>query len=315
MRSALAVPPGPVNLAGYDPDARPLDPSRVADKAAVKGAGKATGKGAGKGAGKGKAKAAPKPSKKDSDPGTALASDVEYLSGLQERFWAEAAAGSRRNILLVLQGIDTAGKGGVTEHVVGSFGAIGVQYTAFKRPTPEEAAHHFLWRIRKRLPEPGVIGVFDRSHYEDVLVPRVHATVPEQEWRRRYDEINAFEAALVESGTTIVKCFLHISYDIQRERLLARLDNPDKLWKFQESDLAERARWVDYQAAYEGMLEHCSTAAAPWYVVPSDSKKYRNWAVAELLRETLEELDPRYPEGLFDAKAIKSFKARLAPPN
>jgi PPK2 family polyphosphate:nucleotide phosphotransferase len=276
MRAALAVPPGPVNLAGYEPDARPLTPS---------GGKKA-----------------------------ALHTDVGHLSNLQERLWAEAAEGGTRSVLLVLQGIDTAGKGGVTEHVVGSFGPIGVRYTAFKRPTPEELAHHFLWRIRKQLPPAGVIGVFDRSHYEDVLVPRVHETVPEQEWQQRYDEINAFEAEVVAGGTTIIKCFLHISYATQRARLRARLDDPHKNWKFNEGDLDERAHWLDYQAAYEGMLERCSTTTAPWYVVPSDSKKYRNWAVAELLRETLEELDPQYPEPI-DATQVKAFKTRLRPPN
>ena len=143
---------------------------------------------------------------------------------MQERLWAESTAGGTRSVLLVLQGIDTAGKGGVTEHVVGTFGPIGVQYTAFKKPTPEEAAHHFLWRIRNRLPPPGVIGVFDRSHYEDVLVPRVHKLIPEAEWRARYGEINEFEADIAAAGTTLIKCFLHISYDTQRERLLARLD-------------------------------------------------------------------------------------------
>jgi PPK2 family polyphosphate:nucleotide phosphotransferase len=276
MRAALAVSGGPVNLAGYDPDRRPLVPK------SKKG----------------------KPAK--------LETDSASLVDLQQRLWAEAAGGSRRRVLLVLQGIDTAGKGGVTEHVVGVCGPIGVQYTAFKRPTAEEAAHHFLWRVRKRLPPPGVIGVFDRSHYEDVLVPRVHGTISEAEWRRRYEEINAFEADLVADGTTVLKCFLNVSYDTQRERLLARLDDPQKRWKFNEADLVERARWVDYQAAYEGMLEHCSTAAAPWYIVPADSKKYRNWAVAQILLETLAELDPHYPEEHLDVPALK---ARLQPPN
>src|SRR6266496_1121179 len=190
------------------------------------------------------------------------------LAGLQERLWAEG----RRSVLLLLQGIDTAGKGGVVTHVVGLLGPAGVKVTAFKKPTPEEMAHHFLWRIRKALPGPGIVGVFDRSHYEDVLVPRVHETVPETEWRRRYEEINAFEAGLVAAGTAVVKCFLHLSYAEQRERLLARLDDPSKHWKFHESDIDERAYWSDYQAAYAGMLEHCSTESAPWYVVPTDRK-------------------------------------------
>jgi PPK2 family polyphosphate:nucleotide phosphotransferase len=276
IRAVLAVAGGQVNLAGYDPDAQPLVP---------------------------RAKKGKRPK---------LVTDEGHLSDLQARLWAEAAAGSRRSVLLVLQGIDTSGKGGVTEHVVGVCGPIGVQYTAFKKPTAEEAAHHFLWRIRRHLPPPGVIGVFDRSHYEDVLVPRVHETVPEAEWRRRYDEINAFESELVTGGTTVVKCFLHISYDVQRERLLARLDNPYKHWKFSEADLVERGRWIEYQAAYEGMLQHCSTDAAPWHIVPSNDKKYRNWAIAEILRETLEDLDPQYPELTLD---VPELKARLQPPN
>jgi PPK2 family polyphosphate:nucleotide phosphotransferase len=208
--------------------------------------------------------------------------------------------------------MDTSGKGGVAEHVVGAVGPIGVQYTAFKAPTPAERAHDFLWRIRPRLPAPGVIGVFDRSHYEDAIVPRVHGTVPQQEWESRYDTINDFEAELVAGGTTIVKVMLHVGFDRQRDRLLARLDNPDKHWKFNESDLEERARWSDYQSAFSDMLEKCNTDFAPWYVVPSDSKKYRNWAVGELLRETLVDLDPQYPHPELDVPALK---ARLQPPH
>jgi PPK2 family polyphosphate:nucleotide phosphotransferase len=273
VRQALAVPPGPVVLAGYD--------------TAV-------------------AKHAPNPKK------AKRGAVDKKLRGLQERLWAESTAGGSRSVLLVLQGIDTAGKGGVTEHVVGTFGPIGVQYTAFKKPTPDEATHDFLWRIRKRLPAPGVIGVFDRSHYEDVLVPRVHELMPESAWRARYLEINEFEADIAAAGTTLLKCFLHISYDTQRERLLARLDKVDKHWKFKEADLDERARWADYAAAFEDMVENCNTPTAPWYVVPSDSKKYRNWAVGELLRETLEDLDPHYPEPDLD---VESLRARLQPPN
>ncbi len=271
VREALRVRPGTVNLAGYDSAATPAAPGKK-DKTEKAGAAVAAG-----------------------------------LAGLQERLWAEGS----RSVLLVLQGIDTAGKGGVVSHVVGLLGPEGVVCTAFKRPTPEELAHHFLWRIRKRLPQPGIIGVFDRSHYEDVLVPRVHETVPEAEWRRRYTEINDFEADLTARGTTVIKCFLHISYSTQRERLLARLDDPTKLWKFHESDIDERAYWSDYQAAYTGMLQNCSTDAAPWYVIPSDHKWYRNWAVGQILDETLTELDPQYPEPALD---IPRLKARLQPP-
>jgi polyphosphate kinase 2 (PPK2 family) len=169
-----------------------------------------------------------------------------------------------------------------------------------------------MWRIRKRLPPPGVIGVFDRSHYEDVLVVRVHELVPESVWEARYDIINEFETELVANGTTVLKCFLNLSYDTQRKRLLARLDNPDKHWKFNEADLEERARWDDYQVAFSAMLERCNTPHAPWYVVPSDDKKYRNWAVGELLFETLQELDPQFPRPPLDVPALK---ARLAPPH
>lgn len=229
------------------------------------------------------------------------------LPSLQERLFAEGT----RSVLLVLQGIDTAGKGGVVDHVVGLLGPEGVVTTAFKRPTAEELAHHFLWRIRKRLPSPGIISVFDRSHYEDVVVTRVHETIPEVEWRRRYEEINAFEADLVAGGTTVVKCFLHISYAAQRERLLARLEDPTKRWKFQEDDIDERAYWSDYQAAFSGMLQNCSTDDAPWYVVPSDTKWYRNWAIARIMNETLRELDPRYPQPDLD---LDRLRRRLQPP-
>ncbi|WP_375388684.1 PPK2 family polyphosphate kinase, partial [uncultured Amnibacterium sp.] len=225
--------------------------------------------------------------------GKAMARAAEVLSDLQDRLWAESTQGGTRRVLLVLQGMDTAGKGGVVTHAVGVFGPIGIEYTAFKKPTEEELAHDFLWRIRKRLPRPGMIGVFDRSHYEDVLVVRVHQLVPQSEWETRYDTINAFEQELADGGTTVLKVFLNVSYDMQRERLLARLDRPDKHWKFNEGDIDERARWDDYQAAYGAVLERTSTDVAPWYVVPADHKSYRNWAVAQLLRETLEELDPQ----------------------
>lgn len=238
--------------------------------------------------------------------------DLAEMRSLQERLWAESTAGGQRRVLLVLQGMDTAGKGGVVKHAVGAFGPIGVEYSAFKRPTEEELAHDFLWRIRKRLPGPGMIGVFDRSHYEDVLVARVHGLVPAAEWEARYDAINAFEEELTDGGTTVLKVFLHVSFDRQRERLLRRLDRPDKHWKFNTADVDERARWDEYQVAYDAALERCSTASAPWYAVPADHKRYRNWAVAELLRETLAELDPRYPRPDLDVDALR---ARLAPPH
>jgi PPK2 family polyphosphate:nucleotide phosphotransferase len=238
--------------------------------------------------------------------------DLAEMADLQERLWAESTGGGQRRVLLVLQGMDTAGKGGVVTHAVGVFGPIGIEYTAFKKPTEEELEHDFLWRIRKRLPRPGMIGVFDRSHYEDVLVARVHGLVPQQEWEARYDTINAFEQELVDGGTTVLKVFLHVSFGVQRERLLRRLARPDKHWKFNPADIDERARWDEYQAAYDSVLERCSTEAAPWYVVPADRKTYRNWAVAELLRETLAELDPKYPQPDLD---VETLRARLAPPH
>jgi PPK2 family polyphosphate:nucleotide phosphotransferase len=241
-----------------------------------------------------------------------LKTDAKAIAGLQERLWAESTAGGKRSLLVVLQGIDTSGKGGTTEHVIGACGPIGVQYTPFKPPTKAELRHDFLWRIRKQVPPPGVIGIFDRSHYEDVLIVRVHDLVPLDVWEPRYDQINAFERDLVAHGTTVLKCFLHISYDTQRERLLARLDRPKKRWKFHESDLDERRLWPAYQDAFQAMLQRCDTADAPWYVVPSDSKKYRNWAVAALVRETLESLDPHYPNVTL---AVPALRERLEPPN
>jgi PPK2 family polyphosphate:nucleotide phosphotransferase len=215
-------------------------------------------------------------------------------------------------VLLVLQGMDTSGKGGVVEHVIGLVNPQGAHIASFKKPTPEELRHHFLWRVRRALPPSGTIGIFDRSHYEDVLVVRVHELLPAEVVERRYAEINRFEAQLVADGVAVVKCFLNVSYDEQRERLLARLDDPSKHWKFNEGDLAERARWAEYQEAYRLVLERCSTPEAPWYAVPADRKWYRNWAVAQLLHETLAELDPRYPTPELDLPALKK---RLAPPN
>jgi PPK2 family polyphosphate:nucleotide phosphotransferase len=237
-----------------------------------------------------------------------LAADQPTLFDLQDRLFAEGT----RSVLLVLQGMDTSGKGGTLEHVVGAMGPQGCRITSFKAPTPEELRHHYLWRIRRALPPPGLVGVFDRSHYEEVLVVRVHDLVPEAVWSKRYDELNRFEAGVAASGTTIVKAMLHISYDEQRERLLARLDDPDKHWKFRERDIDERGRWDDYQAAYEDALTRCSTEAAPWYVVPADHKWYRNWAISRILVETLEEMDPRYPRPELD---VPGLRARLRPPN
>ncbi|MET9507867.1 PPK2 family polyphosphate kinase [Streptomyces flavidovirens] len=224
----------------------------------------------------------------------------ERLAGLQERLYAASTAGDRRRLLLVLQGMDTSGKGGTVKHVIGLFNPSGCRIKAFKAPTAEERNHPFLWRIMKELPRPGEIGIFDRSQYEDVLIARVRELVPREEIGRRYGQINRFEKTLAEDGVTVVKVFLHLSYEEQRRRLLKRLDNPDKHWKFTTVDIDERALWPAYQEAYELALERCSTEAAPWFVVPADRKWYRNWAVSKLLLEHLEALDPRYPRADFD---------------
>lgn len=228
---------------------------------------------------------------------TALAGPV---SDLQERLFAEATAGGRRRVLLVIQGMDTAGKGGVMRHVVGNVDPQGVAITAFKAPTKEELEHSFLWRIRKALPAPGQIGVFDRSHYEDVLVTRVHGLVPSTQWSRRYTQINTFEEEVAGAGTTIIKVMLHISKDEQKERLAERLDRPDKHWKFSPADIDERAHWEEYQEAYRVAIDRCSTDVAPWYVVPADRKWYARLAVMNLLKEHLEDLDLQWPAADFD---------------
>ncbi|WP_030338726.1 PPK2 family polyphosphate kinase [Streptomyces sp. NRRL S-1022] len=223
-----------------------------------------------------------------------------HLAGLQERLWAAGTQGDRRRVLLVLQGMDTSGKGGTVKHVIGGLDPSGCRVRAFKAPTEEERRHDFLWRVRQALPGPGEIGIFDRSHYEDVLIARVRHLARPAEIGSRYGLINDFERTLAEEGVTLVKCFLHLSYDEQRRRLLRRLDRPDKHWKFDPDDIGERAVWPAYQEAYELALERCAAPYAPWYVVPADRKWYRNWAVGRLLLEHLRELDPRYPEADFD---------------
>ena len=238
----------------------------------------------------------------------ALAALGPRLSDLQERLHANGVRGSTRRLLLVLQGLDTSGKGGVVRHVVGQVDPQGCEITAFKAPTREELAHDFLWRIRRRLPGPGKLGVFDRSHYEDVLAVRVHNVVPRQTWSRRYAAINRFEAGLVDDDIRVVKVFLHISKEEQRQRLLARLDNPAKHWKFNPRDVDERAFWADYQEAYAAALERCNSDVAPWYRVPADRKWYRDWAVASLLLEHLEDMKLDWPKADFD---VEEQRARL----
>lgn len=221
-----------------------------------------------------------------------LAAGLARLTDLQDRLWAEA----RHPVLVVLQGIDTAGKGGTLKHVMGAFQPAGCTVTSFKVPSAVELAHDYLWRVHQRTPGKGEIAIFDRSHYEDVLIVRVRGFAPKPVWSRRYDHINDWERMLADEGTTIVKFFLWISKDEQRERLQARLDEPDKRWKFRLGDLEERKRWDEYVAAYEDALARCSTAQAPWYVIPANRKWFRNLAVAEILADTLDALNPRYPD-------------------
>jgi PPK2 family polyphosphate:nucleotide phosphotransferase len=234
----------------------------------------------------------------------ALLARGDGLSDLQERLYAEGIAdvGHGRAVLLVLQGMDTSGKGGTLKHTVGLVDPQGLRITSFKKPTEEELKHDFLWRIRKALPGKGMIGVFDRSHYEDVLIVRVHQLVDADEVERRYDAINAFEAECVGAGITIVKCMLHISPETQKERLLARLANPTKFWKFNPTDVDERAHWAAYREAYEIALERTNTEVAPWYVIPSDHKWYRNLAIGALLHETLANMNPQWPAADFDVE-------------
>lgn len=222
---------------------------------------------------------------------------------LQERFYAW----DKRSLLIVLQAMDTGGKDGAIEHVMHGANPQGVEVTSFKVPTPEELAHDYLWRVHKAVPARRMIGIFNRSHYEDVLVVRVHNIVPEAVWSRRYEQINEFEQLLTENGTVILKFYLHITKDEQARRLQARLDDPDKRWKFSKGDLKERLLWDDYQAAYTAALSKCSTAEAPWYVIPANHKWYRNYVIANILVETLKNLNPQFPEseeGLDDVVVV-----------
>jgi PPK2 family polyphosphate:nucleotide phosphotransferase len=205
--------------------------------------------------------------------------------------WAEAS----QSLLVVLQALDAGGKDGTISHVFQGVNPQGARVTAFKAPTSVELAHDFLWRAHQAVPAKGEIGIFNRSHYEDVLVVRVRGLVPESVWRPRYEAINAFERQLTESGTTIVKLWLHISLDEQRERLLDRAERPDKRWKFRAEDLVERQHWDAYQVAANEMLARTSTEWAPWYVLPANHKWYRNWAVSEILIDALQAMDPHYP--------------------
>ncbi len=225
------------------------------------------------------------------------------LDELQERLYAMGTRGDRRRLLVIVQGMDTAGKGGVMRHVFGTMDPQGVQIAAFKAPTAEERKHDFLWRIRQQLPDAGHIGVFDRSHYEDVLVVRVHDLVAPEQWKKRYAAINAFERQMAARGTTVVKVMLHVSRQEQSARLLERLERPEKHWKFNPGDLDEREFWEDYQEAYQVVLSRTSTKGAPWYVVPADRKWYARLAVQQLVLEHLRAMDLTWPEADFDVEA------------
>jgi PPK2 family polyphosphate:nucleotide phosphotransferase len=232
----------------------------------------------------------------------------EALFDRHELLYAE----EERSILLVLQGLDASGKNGTIKHVVIAMNPAGVRVASFKEPTEEEQQHHFLWRYRTELPAPGQLGVFNRSHYEDLIVPTVTGALPDDEIAERIDEVNDFESELSANGTTIIKCLLHISFDEQRERFLRRLRRDDKRWKFSESDLDTRAQWDDYQAAYGAVVAGTTSESAPWYVIPADHKWYRNWVIAQLVIGTIDALGPAYPQPDLD---IESLRDRLAAPN
>lgn len=246
----------------------------------------------------------------DKADGEALMGGLQSeIAELQERLYAEGKEGGRRSLLLMIQGMDTSGKGGIMRHVVGAMDPQGVKYTAFKAPTAEERKHPFLWRIRNALPAPGQIGVFDRSQYEDVLIVRVENLVPKATWSRRYAQINAFEESAIQDGTTLVKVMLHISNEEQKARLGERLERPDKHWKFNPGDIDARAKWPDYMEAYAAALEKCSTPEAPWFVVPADRKWYARLAVTQLVLEALQRIGPQWPAVDFD---VDEQKKRLA---
>ena len=224
------------------------------------------------------------------------------LFDLQDRLWAER----RRAVLICFQAMDTGGKDGTIKHVMTGLNPQGVEVHAFKAPTPVEQRHHFLWRFKRLLPPPGLLGIFNRTHYEDVLVGRVKKLAAPDTIERRYSEINRWEQQLAKEGYTIVKLYLHISYDEQRRRLIERLLDPAKHWKFSENDINERAYWNDYMVAYELALSRCNPSSAPWYIIPANNKWYRDWAVAQILLETISDLKPQYPQVELDVPRLLS---------
>ena len=235
------------------------------------------------------------------DAASRLEKNLERLSVLQYLLYAEA----RRSLLVVLQGIDAGGKDGTIRHVMSGLNPQGVQVTPFKAPDGEEKRHDYLWRVHRAVPEYGKIGIFNRSHYEDVLIVRVHNLVPKSVWSQRYDQINDFERMLAGNGVTIVKFLLYISKEEQAKRFRERLDDKTKNWKFSPEDIKERGYWDDYIRAYEEALRRCSTKNAPWYVIPANHKWFRNFAVSEILRHTLEEMDLKYPKPVSDLSNIQ----------
>jgi PPK2 family polyphosphate:nucleotide phosphotransferase len=243
--------------------------------------------------------------------GEALLAELDgKLTTLQEKLFAESRFGGTKRILLVLQAMDTAGKGGIVNHVMGQMDPQGVQLKSFKAPTPEEKSYDFLWRIEKAVPAAGMVGVFDRSHYEDVLIHRVHRWASPEELERRYKAINEFEARQAAAGTTVVKVMLNISRDEQKDRLLARLDDESKVWKYSSTDLKERAFWSDYMDAYQAAFEKTATDIAPWYVVPANKKWYARIAVQQLMLDALEGLKLQWPDPEFDVDLERDLVER-----
>ncbi len=238
-----------------------------------------------------------------------IASRAKLLPELQERLFAEGRTGGKRSVLCIIQGLDTAGKGGIVRHVMGSVDPQGVSLHSFGVPSEEEQKHHYLWRIRKALPPAGRIGVFDRSHYEDVLVVRVNNLVPDEEWQKRYEEINKFEADLVANGTIVLKFAMMVSHEEQGLRLMERLDRSDKHWKYSMGDLETRAKWAEFQTAYQAVFERTSTEHAPWYVLPADHKWFPRLAVTEILTRTLSEMELGWPNPRW---SVATQRRRLA---
>ena len=226
--------------------------------------------------------------------------NAKTMAGLARRMYAE----NLQSLLLVLQGMDASGKDGTIRNVMQGVNPRSCIVYSFKKPTDAELAHDFLWRVHKVVPPKGYIGIFNRSHYEDVLVVRVHNLVPQDVWEKRYEQINNFEKLLVESRVTMLKCFLHVSKEEQRKRLQERVDVPEKRWKFNPVDLNERALWSEYQSAYEAALYRCNTAHAPWHIIPADRKWYRNLIVSQLLTKTLEKMNPQFPSSYEDVEGV-----------